>query len=386
MPITIESYFLTRLAFPRDRVIGDSQVRADTMYLGALELSASNGLVGTGFFGTLFHALPSLEELNRVFEAEIKGLFIGQNPFTLTNRLARPRGGNIRALPYGIDEAIDQAVWDLKAQALEMPLYRLLGGTHNRVPAYASGLEFHLSDAELIGLYGQAANLGFRAFKAKIGHPDLDWDIHRLELVRKVVGERATLMIDANEAWSPAEAIRRLHAYHRAGIEILWIEDPCLRYDFDGLREVARATPFTLLNTGEYLGLGDKRRLMEAGAVDILNIHGHFTNSLRAAWLAGEHGLPVSIGNTNFELGVHLAAALPGGPWMEYSFPNWNEVVMEPVRFEGGYALAPEVPGHGMRLSAAARTTYAQPNVEDVSGMTPPPSILRQRPDLPPRS
>jgi L-alanine-DL-glutamate epimerase-like enolase superfamily enzyme len=379
MPDVIEGYQITRFAFPRDRVIGDSQVRAENMYIAALELTDAAGRVGTGFFGALFFPLPSLEELTRVFETEIKAAVIGQNPFVHTNRLARPRGGNIRALPHAIDEAIDQAVWDLKAQALGLPLYRLLGGASNRVPAYASGLEFHLSDAELIGLFGQAAKMGFRAFKAKIGHPDLDWDIHRLQLVRKVVGERATLMIDANEAWSPAEAIRRLHAYHRAGIEFLWIEDPCLRFDFDGLREVARAVPFALLNTGEYLGLSDKRRLIEARAVGILNLHGHFTNSLRAAWLAGEHGLPVSIGNTMFEVGVHLAAALPGSPWLEYSFPNWNELVVEPVRFENGYAYAPEEPGQGMRLSEAARTKYAQPNIGDLSGMTPPPSSLRQR-------
>lgn len=378
MTITIEGYQITRFAFPRDRVIGDSQVRADSMFIAALELQASTGLVGTGFFGALFHPLPSLDELNRLFETEFKLVFIGQDPFVLTNRLARPRGGNIRALPYAIDEAIDQALWDLKAQALGMPLYRLLGGTEGRVPAYASGLEFHLSDAEVMGLYAQAANLGFHAFKAKIGHPDLDWDIHRLQLIRKIVGERATLMIDANEAWSPAEAIRRLHAYHRAGIEFLWIEDPCLRLDFDGLREVARATPFTLLNTGEYLGLSDKRRLMEARAVGMLNIHGHFTHGLRAAWLAAEYGLPVSIGNTMFELGVHLAAALPGSPWLEYSFPNWNELVTEPVRFENGFAHAPEVPGHGMRLSDRARTHYAQPNLEDISDQPAPPSILRQ--------
>jgi L-alanine-DL-glutamate epimerase-like enolase superfamily enzyme len=185
-------------------------------------------------------------------------------------------------------------------------------------------------------------------------------------------------MIDANEAWSPSEAIRRLHAYRRAGLEFLWVEDPCLRFDFDGLREIMRAVPFTLVNTGEYLGLSDKRRLIEAGAVGMLNIHGHITNSLRAAWLAGEHGLPVSIGNTNFEVGVHLAAALPGGPWLEYSFPNWNELVETPVRFENGCAFAPEVPGHGLRLSEKARTHYAQPEVQDLSGQAPPPSILRQ--------
>jgi L-alanine-DL-glutamate epimerase-like enolase superfamily enzyme len=63
---------------------------------------------------------------------------------------------------------------------------------------------------------------------------------------------------------------------------------------------------------------------------------------------------------------------------MEYSFPNWNELVTEPVRFENGYAYAPEVPGHGMRLSDVARTRYAQPHIVDLSGQTAPPSILRQ--------
>jgi L-alanine-DL-glutamate epimerase-like enolase superfamily enzyme len=376
MPDTIEGYQLTRFTFRRDRVIGDSQLHVDTIYIAALELFDSKGRVGTGFMGSLLYPLPALDELYRLFETEIRAGFIGQNPFSLTHRLQRPRGGNIRALPYAIDEAIDQAAWDLAAQAQGMPLYRLLGGTSSRVPAYASGLEFHLSDAEMTELFGQAANLGFRAFKAKIGHPDLEWDINRLRLLRKAVGERATLMIDANEAWSPPEAIRRLHAYQRAGIEFLWIEDPCLRHDFAGLRAISSGVPFALLNSGEYLGLSDKLRLIEARAVDILNIHGHFSNGMRAAWAAGEHGLPVSIGNTMFELGVNLAAALPGNPWMEYSFHNWNFLVEEPVRIEDGYALAPEVPGHGIRLSQQARERYAQPAIQDVSGQAPPHSIL----------
>lgn len=380
MSNVIEDYRLTRFAFPRDRIIGDSQVRVDTVYLASLELFNTRGQIGTGFLSSLLYPLPDLQELNRIFETEIKPIFIGQSPFALTNRIHRPRGGNIRALPYGIDEAIDQALWDLKAQELGMPLYRLLGGITNRVRAYASGLDFHLSDEEVTDLYGQAANMGFGGFKVKVGHPDLEWDIHRLQLVRKVVGDHATLMVDANEAWSPGEAIRRLHSYHRAGFEILWVEDPCLRYDFEGLREVSRAAPFTLLNTGEYLGLPDKRRLIESRAVDILNIHGNFTAGLRAAWLANEHGLQVSVGNTSFEVGVHLAAALPGTPWLENSFHNWNFLLEEPVTFENGHAIAPEVAGHGLRISEQARERYAQPSIEDLRGIEPPPSPLRLKP------
>ena len=121
--------------------------------------------------------------------------------------------------------------------------------------------------------------------------------------------------------------------------------------------------PFTHINSGEYLDLRGKRLLMEARAVDYLNCHGTVNDTLRAAWLAAEYGLPVSLGNTPFELGVHLAAALPEANWIEYSFQDYNQIVAEPVRFEGGYAIAPDRPGHGLTLSDAARTEYARPNL-----------------------
>ncbi len=60
-------------------------------------------------------------------------------------------------------------------------------------------------------------------------------------------------------------------------------------------------------------------------------------------------------------MGVHLAAALPEAHWIEYSFQDYNQLVNEPVRFDGGYALAPDRPGHGLTLSEAARTEYARP-------------------------
>jgi L-alanine-DL-glutamate epimerase-like enolase superfamily enzyme len=383
MPITIEDYRLTRFAFPRDRVIGDSQVRSDMVYLAALELVDSDGRVGTGFFGSLLHPLPGLAELKRVVEAEFAVGFVGQDPFALTHRLNRPRGGNLRAASLGVGEAVDQAAWDLLGQALGRPLYQLLGGNQNRVKVYASGLDFHLTDDQLADFFGQAAQLGFRAFKVKVGHPDLAWDLHRLRIVAEAVaavvgepGERTALMVDANEAWSPAEAIRRLHAFHAAGFNLVWVEDPCLRYDFDGLRAIARAVPFTLVNTGEYLGLSDKRRLIEHGAVGIVPVHGHFTDGLRAAWLAHDAGLPVAVGNSVMEMAVHLAAALPADPWMEYSFLNWGALLEAPVKIEAGYAHAPEAPGHGLRLSAEAAARYAQPEVGLVR-VEAPPALIR---------
>jgi L-alanine-DL-glutamate epimerase-like enolase superfamily enzyme len=138
-----------------------------------------------------------------------------------------------------------------------------------------------------------------------------------------------------------------------------------LRDDFDGLREVRLAVPEILVNSGEYLGLRDKRRLIEARGVDILNVHGQISDVLRAAWLAAEHGLEVSLGNTSFEIGVHLAAALPECRWMEYSFQNYDHLLAQPVERQDGFALAPDRPGHGLALSDRARRELAAPDVLD---------------------
>jgi L-alanine-DL-glutamate epimerase-like enolase superfamily enzyme len=103
---------------------------------------------------------------------------------------------------------VNQAFRDLHGKEVGLTLYRLLAGTKNRVRAYARALEFHLTSAEVGDFYTDSLKQGYSAFKVKVGHPDLQWDIARLKEVLSVVGSDATLMIDANEAWSPKQAIR----------------------------------------------------------------------------------------------------------------------------------------------------------------------------------
>ncbi|MEN9935647.1 MAG: hypothetical protein RLZZ387_2226 [Chloroflexota bacterium] len=361
MGAMIERYRITRFEWPRARPIGDSQIRVDTHYVGTVELEDGDGNVGLGFFGALLFPLAPLAELERVFAAEVWPGLQGQSPFALANRLGRPRGGNIRGTIYG--QAVNQALWDLQGKQLGLPLYRLLGGTSGRARAYASGLDFHLPTEEMQAVFAEARARGFTAYKLKVGHPDLAWDLARLGALVEAVGPGATLMVDANEAWSPKEAVRRAHAYRDAGFDIYWIEDPCLRDDYAGLARVAQEVPFSHINTGEYLDLRGKRVLLEHRACDVLNVHGHVSDVLHAAWLAAEYGVPVSLGNTPLELGVHLAAALPEAIWMEYSFQDYNDLVEEPVRFDGCYALAPERPGHGLTIAEAARRELARPEV-----------------------
>lgn len=359
----IASYKITRFQFARDRVIGDSQVFADEANIASLELVDEKGMSGLGFVQVLFNTLPNLDEIVRIFEAEVWPTLQGAHPLSIAHRVNRPRGGNQRSHTLPFHEAIQVAVWDLAAKQQGLPLHKLLGSRRDKVRAYASGLDFHLSDAQFVDFFQQADALGYRAFKIKVGHPDFDRDMHRLDLVAKAVRPGAQFMIDANEAWGAKEAIVKLEAIRRAGFELLWVEDPILRHDFEGLRLLRESVPWTMINSGEYLDAAGKRALMLAGGTDILNVHGQVTDVMRTGWLAAELGIPVSLGNTFLEVGVHMACALPEVEWLEYSFQNFDHLVDEIMLIEDGWIHAPDRPGHGLVLSETARRDWARPEI-----------------------
>ena len=363
----LSAFRITRFQFARDRVIGDSQVRADEVNIAALELVADTGEVGLGFIQTLFYPLPDEAEIVRVFESEVWPGIEGQPPAGLAHRVSRPRGGRQRAFTLPFHEALQVALWDLAAKQAGLPLYKLLGASRSKVRAYASGLDFHLSDDEFVELFGHADSLGYSAFKIKVGHPDFERDLHRLNLVAKTVRKGARLMIDANEAWGAKEALTKLEVIRHAGYELLWVEDPILRDDFAGLRMLCDAVSWTMINSGEYLDAKGKRLLMEAGGTDILNVHGQVTDVMRIGWLAAERGVPVTLGNTFLEVGVHMASALPEVEWLEYSFQNFDHLVEEPMLIEDGFIHAPDRPGHGLVLSETARREWARPKLLDRS-------------------
>lgn len=346
----IEAFRLTRFEFPRDRVVGDSQVEVDEVHLAALELIDGAGNVGLGFAQSLFHPFPAEGEIERLFATEAWHGLEGQPASAIVHAVRRPRGGNLRRMTLPFEEAIQQAAWDLLAKQAGLPLWQMLGARRKCVPAYASGLDYHLSDNEFQAFFARAAGDGYRAFKIKVGHPELERDIHRLDLLKKAVGTDVTIMVDANEAWSAKVALRSLAAMEAAGHDIFWVEDPVLRNDFDGLRLIQANCQRTLVNAGEYLDLSGKRALLQAGALDMLNVHGNITDVMRIGWLAADMGVPISLGNSFLEIGLCAALALPDTNWIEYSYQNFDHLVEKTFEVRDGQMWASDAPGHGLTL------------------------------------
>ncbi|MFV2065426.1 MAG: mandelate racemase/muconate lactonizing enzyme family protein [Pirellulales bacterium] len=357
--MSIVDYTLHRVHLTLPLPIGDSQVRFEDHWLTVLELTDAAGRTGVGFELQQGMPTPALAQLRAQFEYRAWPMLKKANPFGEALRITRPRGGNVGAAALPL--ATETALWDLMGKTLDLPLYQLLGGTTRQVPAYGSTLDFRLSDEQFGTRLEDFKRMGFQAVKVKVGHPDVQWDLRRLRIVHDVMGQEIDLMIDANEAWSPKEAIRRAHRYRDEGFNLFWIEDPITREDYVGYARLCAEIPFTRINTGEYLDFSGKRRLLEAGGVDVLNIHGAIGTSRAAARLAGDFGVPVALGNTIMEIGVHLAASLPECPYMEFSDLAWNRLAREPVRFENGFPFTPERPGHGIQLDRDALQEYSCP-------------------------
>jgi L-alanine-DL-glutamate epimerase-like enolase superfamily enzyme len=291
------------------RPIGD----ANGVYTGGLVrvpivvVETDEGITGAG--------LGSHVEIETVFAA-----IEGEDPRGVTalydRMLRRTFKAGHAGTVFGTIGALDTALWDIKAQAAGEPLWRLLGGRDRRVPAYASGLDIALGDAELVALYQAYADRGLRAAKLK-GGLDVDRDRHRLTLVRDVLteagrGARPSLMLDANETWTRKQAVRHVAELERT-LDLTWVEEPVRRWDVEGHAAVGRGVRASVA-TGENLtGLEQHRPLIAAGAVDIVQTAGGWgiTHFLRVAAFAHAHDLPVSpIGTSPVGL-LHAATAVP---------------------------------------------------------------------------
>lgn len=352
-----------------ERYISDSQVAQLPKHPGGadrhseelehvyIELETDTDERGIGFAVINMETPGKLSPrmLRRRFEG-ILDEYVGKSPFALVNGLSRHRGGQINyyagsSYGTGLRRAFDFALWDLCGKHLDLPLYELLGGNDPYVPVYASGIAFPASDSEVRNIYTEFADLGIEAAKVKVGHKTVEEDIERLTLVHNAMGNDPTLLIDANEAWTPKETIQKVRAFNESGFNIHWVEDPILRYDIEGMKTIRESLPETNLCIGDYLGLEEKAAILEASACDILNIHG-FTPARQEATLAVAHGTPIGVGtdHTTDIAPMHMGAALPEVDFMEFTRHRLWDLCEGTFTIENGYAIAPSRPGHGIEI------------------------------------
>lgn len=251
--------------------------------------------------------------------------------------------------------ALDIALWDLKARRANLPLAKLLGAYRDEVPCYnTSGGFLSTPIEEILTNVDSARKAGIGGIKIKVGQPDTATDLRRVEKVREHLGDGFPLMVDANQQWDRAAAIRACRALER--FDLVWIEEPLDAYDAEGHAALAAALD-TPVATGEMLvSVAEHEAMINARAADFVQPDaprvGGITPFLRIMALADQAMLSLAP-HFAMELHVHLAAAYPGTTWVEHF--DWLEPLFnEHLELRDGRMLVSGRPGLGLSLSAQA--------------------------------
>ena len=199
---------------------------------------------------------------------------------------------------------IDLALWDIMGKALRLPAYRLLGGLYESkiLATYTLSIDTPEKMAEQ-AVYRKSQ--GYRALVVKIGRNPQN-DILRLKLVREAVGWDTLLRLDANEAYSPDQAIRIIRKMEKYEPE--FVEEPVKRWDREGMAKVAQAVDVPISSDESNTTLASARKVIEKGAADLINIkiskNGGLYRSKKIAVLAEAVGIPCLVGGANtYEVG-----------------------------------------------------------------------------------
>ena len=255
--------------------------------------------------------------------------------------------------------AVETSLWDLKARLLDVSLTGLLGRCRNEVPVYGSGGFTTYDDDRLHSQLCGWVDQGIGRVKIKIGESDGSRearDVARMRAARSAVGDRVELFVDANGAYTAAQAIRVMRRVE--DLDVRWLEEPVSSDDLAGLRLVREAVDADV-TAGEYgYDLVYFERMCAAEAVDCLQIDvsrcGGIMEFGRAAAVAAAHGLDVS-GHCAPHLHLAVAAATPNLRHVEWFH---DHVRIESMLFEGtsdpagGAIAATDSPGHGLALRA----------------------------------
>jgi L-alanine-DL-glutamate epimerase-like enolase superfamily enzyme len=357
------------------RPIGDVHIPEGETWLAdlAVFVDTDEGITGTTI-GT-----PGAAEMIAALEGEL----VGRDPRAVRSLWERMvsiafKAGNVGALKFAL-ASIDCALWDVRAKAHGVPLWKELGGEQGEVRAYASGLDSPLDDEELATYYRRMAALGISAGKLKIGR-DRDDDLRRLGVMAEALasaGGRPELMVDANEFWTPKQAVQRITELERS-YELTWVEEPVPRHDARGLRRVSDAVRAPIA-TGENLDdAHDYVPLIANGAVDVVQISwtvSGITGALQVAELAHAFDLPVSMMNCPGRFMGHLAAALPHHVMMEVLDVGRDAVLTQQPELRDGMIVLGDQPGAGIDFDEERLAVHA------LGGSAPTPSMYRRADD-----
>ena len=211
--------------------------------------------------------------------------------------------------------AVDMALWDLYGQLYKVPVYKMMGGSRKTI---TTDITISVNDPDTMAKDAvYAINKGYDCLKVKVGK-ESEKDIERLAAIRQAVPKETLIRIDANQGWTPKEAVRILNGMQEKGLDIEFVEQPVKGHDFEGLKYVTERSYVPVLADESVFSPEDALKIMQMRAADMVNIKlmkcGGLYNGLKIASAAEVYGVECMIGcmleaKISVNAAVHLACA-----------------------------------------------------------------------------
>jgi L-alanine-DL-glutamate epimerase-like enolase superfamily enzyme len=264
-----------------------------------------------------------------------------------------------RAMPHSAAEkaAVDIACYDLFGKKAGLPVYTLLGGGCNQI---ITDITVSLDTPEVMSAKAKKyAEQGFDAIKTKVGL-EFEDDIMRIRGIRNAVGPSVKIRLDANQGWTPKEALRNIEALNEYDLEL--VEQPVPYYDIDGLAYVTAHSPVPIMSDESAFDSKDALRLIKERAVDLVNIKlmkcGGIYEALRINSICEAAGVECMLGCMVEESNIGISAAASLGAALrnitradlDATFSLKELPIPGGVDFSRNKTLTlPDLPGFGFR-------------------------------------
>lgn len=264
-----------------------------------------------------------------------------------------------RAVAYAgtAKAAIDIACHDILGKSMGLPLYKVLGGYCSEIETDMTvGIDEPQVMAERAKEYVHA---GFTVIKTKVG-TDKKTDLARVKAIRQAVGDEVKIRLDANQGWSPKEAVGLISQLNEYDIEL--VEQPVPRYDFEGLKYVTSHSPVPIMADESCWDAKDALKLVSQRAVDFINIKlmkcGGLYEAKKIVNIAEAAGVECMLGCMAEESGIAInGAAALGAALKNITRADLDaSFSLSELPFEGGFTVRDtkrlvlsEQPGLGLK-------------------------------------
>ena len=322
----------------------------DSQETPLVRITDSDGMIGTGYTYTIGQGGPAIMSLLReTLVPQLIGRDAEDTESIWRDLLFSTHATSVGAITSLALAAIDTALWDLKCRRAELPLFKMLGGAKSSVPCYTTeGGWLHIDPAELVADALDAQAKGFAGSKIKIGKPHMAQDRARLAAVRDAVGPDYEIMVDANQAFSRAEATRRARVLEE--FDIAWFEEPMPADNVLEHALLAASTSVPIAVGESMYSISQFKDYLTSGGASIVQVDvariGGITPWMKVAHMAEAFGVPVCP-HFLMELHVSLVCAIPNAPWLEY-IPQLDTITKTGLRIEQGRAYPSDRPGLGI--------------------------------------